>query len=262
MTPGAGHLEMIPTRLPEPLAPPPLPAPGQRWAAFLDLDGTLVDFERDPDAVRVAPETIAALKRLHAVLDGAFAIVSGRPLEQLDRVFGDFRPPGAGKHGHEWRSGDHIDTTVTPPSETLDAARAAANALAAALPGVRVEDKGTTFALHYRDSPQHHAAVVAGVERIVSNVEHWVVQHGDHVVELLPPGADKGRALARLMTLAPFAGRTPVAIGDDFTDEHMFEAATRLGGFGVVVGPRRPTSARYALDGPTAVHEWIERVAA
>ena len=253
---------MIPTRLPDPLAPPPLPAPGERWAVFLDLDGTLVDFEREPEAVRVAPATIAALKRLHAALDGAFAIVSGRPLDQLDRLFGDFRPFGAGKHGHEWRSGDRVDTTLAPARETLEAARAAANALAAALPGVRLEDKGTAFALHYRDKPEHHAAVLAGVERIVAGVEHWVVQRGDHVVELLPPGADKGRALARLMTLPPFAQRTPVAIGDDYTDEHMFAAAAALGGFGVVVGPRRPTAARYALNGTAEVHDWIARVAA
>lgn len=252
---------MKPESLPDPLAPPPLPAAGARWAAFLDLDGTLVGFSDDPGSVALAPETLGTLRRLDQALGGAFAIVSGRPLDDLDRLLGDFRPAGAGKHGHEWRTESRADATVDPPRETLEAARAATRALAAALPGVQLEDKGTAFALHYRTRPEHQAAVLAGVERILETASpHWVVQRGDHVVELLPPGADKGLALERLMSQAPFAGRMPVAIGDDHTDEHMFEAAARLGGFGVVVGPRRPTAARHALAGPDAVREWLERV--
>ena len=254
--------EMIPTPLPDLLAPPPLPAPGERWAAFLDLDGTLVGFSEDPSSVALPPETLAALRKLDGALGGAFAIVSGRPIADLDRLLGDFRPGSvAGMHGHEWRTGAGVSSTVAPPVDTLDAARAAAVALAAALPGVRLEDKGSAFALHYRASPEHQAAVVEGVERILSSAQpHWIVQRGDHVVELMPPGADKGRALERLMMLPPFAQRTPVAIGDDLTDEHMFAAAAKLGGFGVVVGPRRPTGARYALEGPEAVRAWLDDI--
>ncbi len=244
------------------LAPPPLPDAGQRWATFLDLDGTLVGFVDDPAAVRIDETTLAALRALDHALGGALAIVSGRPVAELDRLLGDFRPSSAGKHGHEWRMRTGIEATLPPSRETLDSARAAARELAANLPGVRLEDKGTAFALHYRSRPEHHAAVLEGMERIVAGAQtHWVVQRGDHVVELLPPGADKGRALVRLMSLPPFAQRRPIAIGDDLTDEHMFAAAAHLGGFGVVVGSRRPTSASYALAGPEAVRRWIASVA-
>ena len=255
---------MIPTPLPDVLAVPPLPAPGERWAAFLDLDGTLVGFSEDPSGVTLAPETLAALRKLDRALDGAFAIVSGRPIADLDRLLGDFRPGSvAGKHGHEWRTGAAVCSTAAPPVAMLETARAGARALAAALPGVRLEDKGDAFALHYRARPEHRAAVTEGVERILATAQsHWVVQRGDHVVELIPAGADKGRALERLMTLPPFAQRTPVAIGDDYTDEHMFESAATLGGFGVVVGSRRPTAARYALEGPEAVRVWLDGIAA
>ena len=253
---------MTTTTAPAPLAAPPLPDRAARWALFLDLDGTLAGFSNDPAATELSPATLDALRALDLALGGAFAIVSGRTLDDLDRLLGDFRPASAGKHGHEWRAGGRLDSTVHPPHETLEAARAATRALAAALPGVRLEDKGTAFALHYRERPEHQAAVLAGAERIVGEVEqHFVVQHGDHVVELLPPGADKGRALSRLMSLPPFAQRTPVAIGDDLTDEHMFEAAARLGGFGIVVGSRRPTAARFALAGPEAVVAWLGTLA-
>ena len=253
---------MTTTTAPFLLAAPPLPDRSARWALFLDLDGTLAGFSDDPAATELGPATLAALRALDRALGGAFAIVSGRSLDDLDRLLGDFRPVTAGKHGHEWRSGGRTDTTLQPPRETLEAARAATRALAAALPGVRLEDKGTAFALHYRERPEHQAAVLAGAERIVADIEqHFVVQRGDHVVELLPPGADKGRALAKLMSLPPFAQRVPVAIGDDLTDEHMFEAAGHLGGFGVVVGTRRPTLARFALGGPDDVVEYLATLA-
>lgn len=253
---------MTTTTAPAPLAAPPLPDRGARWALFLDLDGTLARFSDDPAETELDAATLDALRTLDRALGGAFAIVSGRALDDLDRLLGDFRPATAGKHGHEWRAAGRLDTTVQPPRETLEAARAATRALAAALPGVRLEDKGTAFALHYRERPELQAAVLAGAERIAGEVEqHFVMQRGDHVVELLPPGADKGRALARLMSLPPFAQRVPVAIGDDLTDEHMFEAAEGLRGFGVVVGPRRPTRARYALADPGAVTRYLAALA-
>jgi trehalose 6-phosphate phosphatase len=255
--------KMTTTPAPAPLAAPPRPDRSARWALFLDLDGTLVGFSDDPAATELVPGTLGALRALDRALDGALAIVSGRALDDLDRLLGDFRPATAGKHGHEWRAGDRSATVLQPPRETLEAARAATRALAAALPGVRLEDKGTAFALHYRERPEHQAAVLAGAERIVGEVEqHFVVQRGDHVVELLPPGADKGRALAKLMSLPPFARRTPVAIGDDLTDEHMFEAAASLGGFGIVVGARRPTAARFALADPDEVVAYLAALAA
>ena len=64
-------------------------------------------------------------------------------------------------------------------------------------------------------------------------------------------------ALEAFMTEPPFAGATPVFLGDDLTDEDAFRAADALGGYGVVVGPRRPSAARYALANVAAARAWL-----
>lgn len=241
-----------------PLLPtPPLPA-CSTLALFLDLDGTLIEFADRPDAVVVAAGLPPLLRALRERLDGALALISGRALHDIDALL-DIGGAAAGLHGGEIRYVDGRRMTLHRADETrLDELYARAAAFAAAWPGIVVEPKPHALALHYRTAPQAAAAVreMAAVLQDRAG-DGYMLQPGNHVVELKPAGVDKGGAVEALMRSAPFAGRTPWVLGDDLTDEHAFVSAHAHGGAGIVVGPRRPTAARYALADPQAAHAWL-----
>lgn len=243
------------------LPPPPPPAPD--WALFLDVDGTLLDFAPSPDGVRVAPGLIEALLTLQQRLDGALALVSGRPLAQLDRLFAPLRCPAAGLHGLEHRSavGDAIHSDVPAP-QPLNTLRVQAEALVAGYPGAVVEDKGPSLALHWRGNPDAGPALQALADAALPWLPDYRLQPGDHVVELRPIGADKGTAIDAMLEHAPFRDRHPVFVGDDATDEHGFEIVLARGGLAILVGDRQPSVAGYGLADPDAVRAWLLEAAA
>jgi trehalose 6-phosphate phosphatase len=123
-----------------------------------------------------------------------------------------------------------------------------------------VEDKGASIALHYRHAPLYEDQA-RGVAEALAAAHGLRLLYGKMVVEVLAGETTKGDALIELMHGAPFAGRMPVAIGDDVTDEDAFEAARRLGGVGVLVGPSRATAARCAFPDVAAVRAWLARAA-
>jgi trehalose 6-phosphate phosphatase len=224
-------------------------------ALFADLDGTLTPIRPRPEDVGPDPQRTALLDRLGHGLGGAIAIVSGRALEDLDRVLEGGVSAIAAVHGLVRRraTGERIDAAVDPLPET---ARRAVKAFAGAHPALRTEDKGVALTLHYRAAPDLGDACRALADRLAR--EHGLtVQRGDMVVELRAPGPTKAEATLAFMAEPPFAGRVPVFVGDDLTDEDGFAAAQRLGGFGVVVGQRRPSIARYALANPAGVLGWL-----
>ncbi len=236
----------------------PIPDGPLPWALFLDVDGTLLELAEHPDAVVVEPALPALLERLRAALDGALALVSGRTLEALDRLFAPYRFPAAGSHGAEWRLAGAVaaasaDATLVPAAAWLEA-------FVAATPGTLLERKGHALALHYRGAPQAadaaHAAALAALARLGSG---YRLLAGKAVYELLPSGVDKGRAIERFLAHPPFAGRRPVFVGDDLTDEAGFAAVNRLGGYSVRVGLPLPGGAAHAhLLSPAAVRVWLE----
>ncbi|HEX7112918.1 MAG TPA: trehalose-phosphatase [Mizugakiibacter sp.] len=244
-----------------PLPSPPLPHRGASWALFLDVDGSLLEFAADPSGVHVPLALLDLLRRLRAALDGALALVSGRGIDDLDRLFAPLRLPAAGIHGYELRDADGTHRTLGLDQSLAARLHASARELAAALPGVLLEPKHAAVALHYRQAPALAAQVHAGAARIAAALPGIALQPGAMVCELKPADADKGRAVDALRTAAPFRGRTPVFVGDDLTDEHAFAAVNRADGLSVLVGTR-PSAARYALPTPADVHAWLRHVVA
>lgn len=243
----AQHLSQLP--------PPPSPDP-TRWALFLDLDGTLVELAARPELI-VVPEGLPQLLRATADRHaGALAILSGRSHADLAARFGLHGFPAATLHGLE-RSDAQGRVRESADHRLLDGVRQRLGVRSLDVPGMWVEDKGGAIALHYRQSPDMRAAVVELARDLVGTRADLSLQPGDCVVEIKPAGADKGRALQAFLGEQPFAGRLPVMVGDDHTDEHAFAAAQANAGFGVIVGSRRPTRARFALDGPSEVVEWL-----
>ena len=241
-------------------APPPPPElHAGAIALFLDVDGTLVEIEREPGAVHVPERLCQILDDLHRATGGALALVSGRALAQLDRLFAPLCLSAAGLHGLERRNLGREVVRAAPDPAVLEAARARLAAFAGRHPGVLLEDKGLTLALHYRNAPAQKAPRRATAKAAVA-ASHGalVLLEGKMVLELKPPGCDKGQAIAAFMGEAPFAGRRPVFAGDDVTDEAGFEVVNGLGGVSIRIGAdAAPTAAGHSLPDVRAMQSWL-----
>jgi trehalose 6-phosphate phosphatase len=238
------------------------PTPERGWAYFLDVDGTLVELAPAPDAVHVAPATLDLVHRVHAETDGALALITGRSIHDVDRLFAGSPLPIAGQHGLERRDGGGLWSVSNVDADGLALARRRLAMMADRFDGVLVEDKGRSLALHYRAAPHLEADAVDAVQRIGAELgADYVVQTGKCVVELRPAGTDKGEAIRAFMDETPFRGRTPVFIGDDTTDEHGFAVVNEMEGYSVKVG-EGPTCARWWLSDVRAVERWLERISA
>lgn len=227
------------------------------WAFFLDIDGTLLEFAARPQEVRVGADLVKLLERLRTASGGALALVSGRSVEEIDRLFAPLAYPAAGQHGTERRRADGSIHRHTPPLEGLGHAAGEIVRLTAAHDGLVFENKGMTLALHYRLAPTLRPLAEREMRGIAASLgDAFELQTGKFVVEIKPSGKDKGSAIAEFAVEAPFAGRRPVFIGDDLTDEPGFEVVNRIGGHSVKVGPGI-TRARWHLFDAAAVRKWL-----
>lgn len=230
-----------------------------RTALFLDLDGTIAEIVALPSDVAPVASRTALLSRLGDRLDGRLAILTGRDLEDADRILEQSVTCIAAVHGLVRRRADGV--VARHPAVELDAARETLQALAKARKGLLLEDKGSSLALHYRQAPEAGEAVREAVQRIAASNGLRMLE-GRMVAELRTPGPDKGDCLRAFMLEEEFAGAVPVMLGDDVTDEDAFQAAAELGGYGILVGAPRATRAQYALADVGAVFQWLEEVAA
>lgn len=241
--------------------PPRLPSSA---SLFLDFDGTLAPLAARPQDVAVADWVVPTLDCLSRSLDGALAIVSGRPLRDIDTFLQPLVLAGAGCHGAEQRhASGHVERHEPPPPAGV-AARA--RQLAARYGGLMVESKPSGLALHYRLSPEleslcREQLVQALAEAPGGAALVWELIDGHCVVELKQRAVSKGFAVRAYLAEAPFAGRLPVFVGDDVTDEDGIRAVQAAGGFGIRVGPGR-SQARYRLPDTDAVASWLLQAAA
>ncbi|HSK38855.1 MAG TPA: trehalose-phosphatase, partial [Arenibaculum sp.] len=195
---------------PAPLADLPID-PG--WALFLDFDGTLVDIAPRPDAVVVATELPDLLARIHHGLGGALALISGRPIAELDGFLAPAKLPAGGQHGLEWRDCDGRRRQAEIDRAALEDIRAELQSFVHAAPGTRVEPKSMSVALHYREAPRFEEAARHVAERLAArHAASFQLQAGKMVFELKPRGADKGTIVERFLAMPPFAGRVPVYV--------------------------------------------------
>ena len=243
--------------------PPPLDA---RAALFIDVDGTLLEIAPRPELVRVPPELPGMLDRLAAKRDGALALVSGRPLSQIDSLFRPWCGAASGLHGSERRRAD----CTMDGSGMADADRAAGAALDRLRPTLAelaardsrllLEDKGATVALHYRAAPERAAELRRQVEALLGEAGAPLrLIAGKQVLEFQPRHRNKGVAIAAFLEEAPFRDRMPVFLGDDVTDEDGFAEVNRRDGISIRVGAPAHTAARHALPSVTAVLAWLAR---
>ena len=238
-------------------APPALASllAGGKHALFLDFDGTLVELAATPDTIAPMPNLAERLEGLAQRLGGALALVSGRAIADIETHIGTLRVAVAGSHGSDLRRAD--GSALGDAANELPQAMETALREFAGREGLDYEHKPHGGALHYRANPDKGAAADTFAEALASK-HGWHVQRGKCVVELIAGGADKGTALEALMQEPEFEACVPVFIGDDLTDEAGFASASRLGGFGILVGKRDETGATYALPAVSHVHSWLE----
>ena len=231
-------------------------------AILLDIDGTILDIAPAPQEVWVPPALRHTLGRLQELTGGAVALVSGRPLDDIDLIFAPLQLAAIGGHGAEMRPvpGTVPQTRVGSLSAELKRKLATITELGR---GILVEDKGYSLALHYRLAPEHGPALRAAVAHVCAQLPAGSVEilPGKLVVEVKPSGVSKALAVSELMSYPPFADRHPIFIGDDTTDEPVFGVIPRFGGLGFSVGRVVP-GVNGHFDKPEDVRSWLARIVA
>lgn len=236
--------------------PPPRLSRGD--ALFIDFDGTLVEIAVTPDRIEIVAGLPSLLQRAAARLDGALAVISGRPLAELTRFLAGYTGAAAGIHGLERRN--VAGAIQRPgPDAALDLVWPLLRQFAATTQGAVIEDKSLAIAIHYRGRPELADACCRIAERAVLLSENRLTMLcGKMVVELRPTAADKGRAVHAFLAEPEFLDRRPVFVGDDRTDEAGFAAVNELGGLSVHVGAGSDSLAHYRLGSVSDVIRWLE----
>lgn len=223
-------------------------------ALLLDLDGTLIDIAPTPDGVVVPPDLPPSLRRLRDALGDALAIITGRPIAQIDALLPGLPYAVAGEHGAALRHAPDaaIERGSFPPLPEAWLARA--RMVVGAHPGTLLERKPHGVALHFRRKPNAGPSLRALAEAVLPELPSHMLVEGAMTWEIRPRGVDKGGAVDALMARPPFAGRRPMFIGDDVTDEDAIRAVRAIGGLGLRVDEVFAT--------PAGVRAWLAREAA
>jgi trehalose 6-phosphate phosphatase len=227
-------------------------------AILLDIDGTLLDLAPTPREVWVPPGLANTLTGLLARTSGALALVSGRSLNDIDLIFAPEQFPAVGGHGAEMRLSIDSESVAThaPPMDKELKRRLAA--IARLSPGILLEDKGYSLALHYRLAPHAEKAIYEAVSLIRADLPNAPIEvlPGKCVCEIKHSGFNKASGVLELMTHEPFKGRRPIFIGDDVTDESVFAIMPDLNGLAFSVG-RRAQGVAGHFDEPRDVRAWL-----
>ncbi|MBI3677509.1 MAG: trehalose-phosphatase [Proteobacteria bacterium] len=232
-------------------------------ALLLDVDGTLIDIALTPETVHVPEPLIFTLSQLQQKYAGAFALVSGRRLADLDRMFRPLSFAAVGSHGAELRPSTLPGMSVVTASPLPQDLRQSLAALAGEIPSVRLEDKAYTIALHYRRTPEQEVRLRVAIATTLGKLGYsdLEVLSGKEVFEVKPRSFNKGIATLALMNTVPFRGRRPVFLGDDVTDEDVFAILPEFDGLGISVG-RHIDSAEWTFESPRQVRAWLGALAA
>ena len=229
-----------------------------RVALLLDIDGTLLEMAPTPDAVVVPPTLPGTLRGLHERLSGALALVSGRSLPDMDRIFAPLRLPAVGGHGAEMRlsGGNEAVAAHAPPMNASLKARFIA--IAERDPLIIVEDKGYSVALHFRLVPHLEEDIYKAVSVVRASLPDAPLEilPGKAVCEIKNAGVTKATGVRELMKHAPFNGRRPIFIGDDVTDESVFAVMPDFKGLSFSVG-RHARGVDGVFAAPSDVRAWL-----
>jgi trehalose 6-phosphate phosphatase len=239
--------------------PRPLPQLSANAAFFIDFDGTLVEIAARPELVEVEPRVRQLLEALRERYGGAVAIVTGRPLDVVDRFLAPLLLPTAAEHGHIRRDAKGMVHADTDGADAVALVLARLAPLVEANPGLVMERKASSGSLHYRQRPELGEICARAVEAAMAGLQGLSMMHGKMVFDIKPAGVSKGTAVAGFLGEAPFKGRLPVYAGDDRTDECAFATVNDLGGVSIKIGDG-DTMAKYRTDRESLL-AWLRALA-
>ena len=231
------------------------------WALFLDVDGTLLDIAARPDEARVPAGLREDLAALSQRLGGALALVSGRAIVAVDRLFKPLRLPVAGQHGAELRRASGEPMRRLEREVDFERLRAPLERFAASWPGILVEWKGLSVAVHCLSAPGSRGELGAVLTDAVGKMDGIELMDSRSGFDLKPRGVSKGTAVEWFLVEPPFRGRLPVFAGDDVTDEGGFAAALLHGGLAIRVGKAGQSLARLRVAYPADFRAWLAQSA-
>jgi trehalose 6-phosphate phosphatase len=242
-------------------APEPTTLDRQTIGLFLDVDGTIIDLAPTPDAVEVPDALREELATVERRLDGALALVSGRPIRELDRLFDPLRLRASGVHGGEIRYAPDQPERALSAQRLPNEAWTKLQRLLTEFPGAFAENKGISFAVHYKFAGGAGDQIYAALERMLNEYPELPLEliGGRAVYEIKLSGFDKGKAIEYFMAQPPFAGRRPIFVADDRVDGPGFEKALALGGLALSVGAKLPGVTGWFAS-PKDLRAWLERL--
>jgi trehalose 6-phosphate phosphatase len=239
------------------------PLPQSNWALFLDIDGTLLDIAETPDRVQVPARLLDDLQCAEKKLSGALALVSGRPISEIDKLFDPLKLAASGQHGSEWRPVPGAATQSVSEAPLPAGLHEAAAKLGNLHPGIVVERKTHALAVHYRNAPDFGPEIGGRLAAAMASFDGLMLLHGKAVWEIKDAQQSKGTAVNLFMRQPAFADRVAVFIGDDRTDEDGFHAVEERGGLAIPVGQLALKRGRgqgkpiVAFATPTQVRKWL-----
>jgi trehalose 6-phosphate phosphatase len=236
-----------------------LPKNIKKTALFLDVDGTLYEIENSPSLIKPCFRLQKKLHTIHNKLDGALGLISGRSLDDLDRIFDKNKIPVAGNHGVQLR--DSLQTK----DYQLDTGnvKEIAHKIGKLLHGqenIEIENKGSNLTVHFRNSTIDSKEIIKVIKKLVKYEPQLTYLKGKEILEIKPLNHNKGTAISYLMRTKPFINRRPIFIGDDVSDEDGFDTVNKKGGWSVRVGRYKKSKANYFLPNVKSVHEILKQL--
>jgi len=228
----------------------------KRLAVFLDIDGTLIDFANKPNEIIVPKNLKHLLYYLNNKLEGTLALISGRMIVDIERIFNPLKFYSSGSHGIEYK--DSFKKYIICNNKNIPKKiKKELSNFAKTYPGSFIEDKKFSIAFHYRNIPNIKLKAFKAISNFTQNSNYKILQ-GNHVIELIPTNIDKGKAIAYFMKKPQFSKKIPIFIGDDYTDEFGFKFINDIGGISVKVGNEKNTSANFFTRNTRTVHNILK----
>ena len=236
-----------------------LPKDIQQIALFLDVDGTLYDIENSPSLIKPC---FRLQKKLHTIrnrLGGALGLISGRSLDDLDRIFDNKKIPLAGNHGAQLR--DALRTNeYQADTVNIKGIAQKIGELLNEQKNIEIENKGSNLTVHFRNSTIDRKKIYKIIIELVKYEPKLTFLKGKEVIEVKPLSYNKGTAISYFMRTKPFIKRRPIFIGDDVSDEDGFETVNNKGGWSVRVGNYKRSKANFFLPNVKSVHEMMKQL--
>ena len=236
-----------------------LPKDIRQVALFLDVDGTLYEIKNSPSLIKPC---FKLQKKLHTIrnrLGGALGLISGRSLDDLDRIFDNNKIPLAGNHGAQLRDALRTNEYQADNGNIKGIAQKIGELLNEQK-NIEIENKGSNLTVHFRNSTIDRKEINKIIMELVKYEPKLTFLKGKEVIEVKPLGYNKGTAISYFMRTKPFIKRRPIFIGDDVSDEDGFETVNKKGGWSVRVGNYKRSKANFFLPNVKSVHEIMKQL--